>query len=745
MSNISKNNENTNVTHEEKDNEKDDMIASENASGEQPLPAAEAAQDPEGRKISDHDISDNAENAEKRVASDEKRARAIRRAVYAALLAALPIVSLFMSECVHSIFIYDFSPAGTIANYILFAVIYAAGVALFGTVRRSVLVMTPLIYICSVITEVILQLRGTPVLPADILSIGTGLNVASGYHFTISTGMYAGFAVLLVMMLTAWFVPLKKDRKKRTLKRSITVRLIAAALVAAVAVPFYTTDFAADHKVKPDFWDQARGYRNSGTILNFVLNTKYLIIEKPANYSASEVPGLLDGLLAANENDSGILASALKRQEENGTQKNTLLAVAGESKEDQPAQSARKKKGQVPDIIVVMNETWSDLHALGNFETNEDYLPFTRNLTKNTIKGNLYMPVVGAGTSNSEFEFLTGNSMAFLTGGSNAYELYVKSNLPSLARTLASQGYSRTGLHPYYGNSWKRSTNYPLLGFERFLSLEDIIGHDLVDAQRNNEIDFNEFSERVEALYPDENVLLRRFVSDSFDFRYLENLYRQRDPNKPFFMFNVTMQNHGSYQVGYTNFDQQIRLTSSKEYYPYANRFLSLIYESDKALSELIEYYSDVSRPTIILMFGDHQPSIETDFVEEVLGKKLEDLTLEEKQKRYVTPFVLWANYDIPEGYIDMISSNYLSTLLLQTAGLETTQYNKFLSALYKQIPVIDTTGYITADGKYYTYDDKTKYTDLLKAYEKIQYNNLFDAAGRHEELFYLNDASQQQ
>ena len=673
----------------------------------------------------------------------EKQAMILRRILYALMLAALPIVSLFMSECVHNIFIYDFSPAGTIANYILFAVIYAVGLALFGTIRRSVLVMTPLIYICSVITEVILRFRGTPVLPADILSIKTGLNVASGYHFSISTGMYAGFAVLLAMMLIAWFIPLKKDRKKRSIKRNIIIRFAALAVVAAIAVPFYTTDFAADHKVKPDFWDQARGYRNSGTILNFVLNTKYLIIEKPANYSASEVPELLNGLLAENENDSGILATALKRQEENGTEKNMLLAVAGGSKENQPKQSAKKKKGQVPDIIVVMNETWSDLHALGDFATNEDYLPFTRNLTKNTIKGNLYMPVVGAGTSNSEFEFLTGNSMAFLTGGSNAYELYVKSNLPSLARTLASQGYSRTGLHPYYGNSWKRSTNYPLLGFERFLSLEDVIGQDLVDAQRNNDINFSEFSDRVEALYPDENELLRRFVSDSFDFRYLESLYRQRDPNKPFFIFNVTMQNHGSYQVGYTNFDQKIRLTSTQDYYPYANRFLSLIYESDKALSELIEYYSDVSRPAIILMFGDHQPSIETDFVEEVLGKKLEDLTLEEKQKRFVTPFVLWANYDIPEGYIDMMSSNYLSTLLLQTAGLETTQYNKFLSALYKQIPVIDTTGYITADGEYHTYDDKTEYTDILKAYEKIQYNNLFDVVGRHEELFYLNNEEQ--
>ena len=143
--------------------------------------------------------------------------------------------------------------------------------------------------------------------------------------------------------------------------------------------------------------------------------------------------------------------------------------------------------------------------------------------------------------------------------------------------------------------------------------------------------------------------------------------------------------------------------------YPQTDRYLSLIKKSDEAFEYLLDYFKQCDEPTMIVMFGDHQPSIETDFVEEVMGKKLEDLSLEEKQKRFVTPFVLWANYDIPEGYIDMISSNYLSTLLLQTAGLETTQYNKFLSALYKQLPVIDTTGYITADGRYYTYDDKTK------------------------------------
>ena len=91
------------------------------------------------------------------------------------------------------------------------------------------------------------------------------------------------------------------------------------------------------------------------------------------------------------------------------------------------------------------------------------------------------------------------------------------------------------------------------------------------------------------------------------------------------------------------------------------------------------------------------------------------------------------------------MSANYLSTLLLQVADLKTTKYNDYLSALYRYVPVIDSNGYITADDEYYTFDETSEYTDLLAGYEKVQYNNLFDTIGRHDELFYIpNDTAQQ-
>lgn len=737
----------------------------------------------------------------------------------------MPVASMCMAECINGKFIYDFSPQSFFCNYIVYLMLYSAVMIFSGSWKMPVILMTPVIYICSIAFSVVLAFRGTPIVPMDILAISTALGVASNYVFTVPHTLVLGTILFVIIML----IGIRMTRVKFSRRGSLTCRVLSLLFILGVTIPFYATDIAANHGVKPDFWDQRRGYYNSGTFLNFFLNTKYLFVEKPDDYNSSQITAIVTDFIEENPEDEGIFASAQEMQEreaallqketetalndtdtpadtdtaagadinpalpaapeqetdlpdltddslaalqdaspediaefitkrnillgitddmedgydENGnplpnTGKDTELAVRCTSEEGQPAAKARKKKDQAPNIICIMNETYADLRVLGELSTNMDYMPFTRSLTKNTIKGNLYMPVIGAGTSNSEFEFLTGNTMAFLTAGSNAYELYVKNHLPSLAYTLEAQNYSRSALHVYYRNSWQRDINYPLLGFERFDSIESFIDNDALDEYRNGNQSFYCFQEAVNAQYPDENVLLRRFVSDSFDYKLLTEMYETRDQSKPFFVFNVTMQNHGGYNSGYTNFKEKIRLTSTEEYYPLANRYLSLIYESDQAFKDLVTYFSKVKEPTIICMFGDHQPNIETEFTESLLGSEISDLTLEQRQQRYATPFIIWANYDIEEGYIDKISSNYLSTLLLQTAELETAVYNDYLSALYRILPVIDSTGYITADGRHYSYDQKTEFSVLLEEYEKIQYNNLFDSIGRHNDLFYI-------
>jgi len=118
-------------------------------------------------------------------------------------------------------------------------------------------------------------------------------------------------------------------------------------------------------------------------------------------------------------------------------------------------------------------------------------------------------------------------------------------------------------------------------------------------------------------------------------------------------------------------------------------------------------------------MYGDHQPYIEDTFYEEVMGKKLSELTDEEQQKRYITRFVLWANYDIPEGWIDEISVNYLSVLLQQVANNPLTEYQKYLNTLYTKVPVVTMMGCRDWDGNYFKYNDDTKYRQLLNYYRQ--------------------------
>jgi len=135
-----------------------------------------------------------------------------------------------------------------------------------------------------------------------------------------------------------------------------------------------------------------------------------------------------------------------------------------------------------PNIIVIMDEAFSDLGVIGGFETNKDYMPFINSLIgqENVIEGNVYVSTIGTGTSNTEFEFLTGNTMGFLPAGSNAYQLYVNDVQPGLTSTLKSQNYSATAFHTYYRTSWNREQVYEDMGFDEFISLETLAGEELM-------------------------------------------------------------------------------------------------------------------------------------------------------------------------------------------------------------------------------------------------------------------------
>ena len=106
--------------------------------------------------------------------------------------------------------------------------------------------------------------------------------------------------------------------------------------------------------------------------------------------------------------------------------------------------------------------------------------------------------------------------------------------------------------------------------------------------------------------------------------------------------------------------------------------------------------------------------------------KDLYSTTLEQTQRRYTTPFVIWANYDIPEQTIPLLSANYLSSYVMKVAGVEMPLYNQYLLKLSETVPVVNGLGIMDANGVHYELG-KSPYESLLDAYEKVMYNHLFD------------------
>lgn len=618
------------------------------------------------------------------------------------LLLLMPIPTITMSEALNDIYIYDMTYLGFFGNYMVVIVLLFLVFAISGSFKIPLLVINPIIFLLAVTHSYVMDFRGTPFIPMDFFAIKTAAGVAETYKYTLT------YNVLIASLIFIWMIiiAIKLKTPKFNLITKITSRVFTGTFFAVIMILFYGTSIFADMGITPDFWNQNRGYRNYGFTFMFFCNTKYMYMSKPSGYDPDKVGDYVHGVV--------------------------------DKPEDPPAVDDDPNKIK-PNIICIMNESLSDLSVLGEFETNQEYMPFLNSLTENTVKGNLYVPVIGAGTSNSEFEFLTGHSTAFLPSGSNAYMLYIKKPIASLVSTLEGQNYSSYNIHPYYRSGWNRENVYNFMGFDIFHSLEDLLIPEMMQEYRRNGSNPDYLHEISQQYYPNSTVFLRQYASDSFNYNKLIENFESRDKNKPYFAFNITMQNHGGYTTQSSYFNQEIQITSSNNVYEKANTYLSLVKRSDDAFKELVDYFSNVNDPTVICMFGDHQPSIENEFIAEALGvNNLSSLTLEQEQKRHITPFYIWANYDIEEKEIERMSVNYLSSLVLKTADVKLTDYNKYLLKLMETLPVIDTVGYIDFEGNHYRLSSDSPYRNLINEYEQIQYNNIFDSSNKDTSIFYL-------
>ena len=378
-------------------------------------------------------------------------------------------------------------------------------------------------------------------------------------------------------------------------------------------------------------------------------------------------------------------------------------SISGYSYEDVDSQIADAETIEIEgveaeNIIVIMNEAFADLRVINDEIISDEYMPFIDSLEENTIKGELYVPVFGAQTCDSEFEVLLGASTRYTSA--TPYQSVMKQDTESMVSYLKEKGYYAQAFHPYPAENWNRDNAYAYLGFEEFLDINAVY-------EMGYEGSFK----------------LRGYCSDNADYYKVIQEYEENNDGK-YFMFNVTMQNHSGYEKEYEDLPITADLSAYGEY-PLAETYLSLIKKSDEAFKGLIEYFSQVEEPTIICMFGDHMPKIESEFYTLLYGKAAEELTEQEKQKKYITPVIIWANYDIGEKNLDKISTNFLALEIFKAANIDLEGYWALLNDVYEQYPVLSKTGTIDADGNYYVTEDVME-EELVRLQRSIQYYRLY-------------------
>lgn len=559
-------------------------------------------------------------------------------------------------------------------NFLLIGILELIFIVITNRVRLGTDIWAFICVMFNIVNHFVYEFRGTPAMASDIATVGTALEVADGYK--IQFNFYT--TVALVMLFD--FIMLGRVIKCEPVFKKVSHRLCGIAVMAIVSVTGFSqlvmTDMVSNRGLYLSLFNPMRSYQQYGSIACFTRSIKLSVPEKPNGYSLKKVEEI--------------------------TSKYTSDTV-----------DPNKKR---PNVIVVINEAFSDPQVLGDIETNEDYMPFIHDLMKNgnCVSGTTYASIVGGQTANTEYEFLTGNSMAFLPKGTVAFQLYLRHAMPSLVTELKSEGYTgNSATHLQKARNYNRDKAYPLLGFDKFYDYTNMI------------VPF---------------VKMRNNATDQCTYDNITHDYEQqrKSTDAPYFGYTMTIQNHSSYDVPFDNFDDK-RIVVENADATDLGYYLSLIKYSDEMFENLINYYKNTDEPTVIFLTGDHQPRIHDESMDSITNGEWRNWNDEEMMRRYEVPFLIWANYDIDKKTVEKTSMNYLQTILMETIDGDLTGFQKFQQDLQKEIPVLTSNGYWGADGKFYSVDDKNSpYYDLIQEYAMLQYNDMMDYKNRVEDFFEL-------
>ncbi|HIX65948.1 MAG TPA: LTA synthase family protein [Candidatus Anaerotruncus excrementipullorum] len=546
----------------------------------------------------------------------------------------VPLAALLTSEWIQRGSLESFFPSLASHTYsyllawIFLAAIYAAVTCLSGCHWLGVLVLGVLTALPAAVTYFKLEMRGEPFFPWDLFQLSEASGVVGKANLEIQPPMvYTILLFLLLLVVAARFLrqPRRQDprRWQRRMACGGVSLLVSFGMVWGVYLQPAVTQWFG---IIPDMWMQDRYYRNYGLISSFMSNLQALDVSAPEDYSQEAVEQL-KGELLQNPSPEPFY----------------------------PDSYAAKGDGRVtqPNIIFVMNESFWDVTELEGITYDQPVTPNLQRLKGEAAVGKAYSPSFGGGTCDVEFEALTGYSMEFLPSGSKPYQQHVTHDMLATPSFLKSQGYDTLAVHGYYRKYWSRDTAYPHLGIDKFIAAEDF-----------------ENPEKKRSYYWGGGL-----ITDGEMARRIIQEYENRDPSKPLFLHAVTMQNHTSYNEKNYPEEELVEITSAPEGLSQGTLsqlrdFATGIREADAMLGTLVDYFSQVEEPTILVFWGDHYNPV---------GKGYE---LYEKTgyidpgdtaspMLHGTPLVVWSNYYQEPVDLGTVAAYEISPVVMDLYGLE--------------------------------------------------------------------------
>lgn len=384
-------------------------------------------------------------------------------------------------------------------------------------------------------------------------------------------------------------------------------------------------------------------------------------------------------------------------QEPDGYSEERIMELAASLKQSDEGES------RTPDVILILNETFFDLRQVADIHADQEFLHYWDTMP-NAVKGYAVAPIDGGGTNCSEYELLTGNSLQLMPGITPFYVLDLE-NANSIASHLGKLGYETLAAHSESENSYNRLQSYPKLGFQN-------VRFDL-DFKNKEYYGNRQYYETDESVY--QNLI---------------QWYEEMPEDKPRFLYLLTIQNHGDWNINESSDDIVHVSNDFGDSTEKVNEYLSCIKQSDEAFKRLTDYFSSVDRDVVICMVGDHSPYLAGAIMKEGFSEAEKSLRLRG------TPFMIWSNRELEGEDTGYVSLNYLPSIILDVAGIPSMPYYKYMGQLREKLPVVSSYGkYFDSDGNEYDYEEETTYTSAVQDYFYLEFNNLMKNL-RNQELF---------